>query len=619
MPAFSNPKSLELFGRFIVPGRKIFVDMANGDDGNDGGQNLPYATLARGIQDVRSGRNDFVVVVNGGAPGTGVAADPLVVVGKNGFGIVGLNFPGILPPTNRAALVIPTAWARTSATNATATVPSGHGAVAGDYWFIHSVQQSGTARLRGVGRVTSATATTINFRVNAAGALTDQPYTAPGALGFLTPCPLAFEQCTQVLLAGLSFGADLFTDSLSGCVFSGGISNATISGISVYRNVFGSACLGFYTVPAAANLYGSGQAINVEGNVFSPNFTTFQTNVKNTSHIFLQGGIDVLLADNVMQVLQASVTWGGAAFIEHVQTNPGAGYTITGNKLITNVPAGKFIRSNESGGGGGKIFVEQNYYSDVPVQRENLAVDPNGAIFDRLSTTLPQQDYIPSPLGVVRQGSGVLGSFRVTGGTSLAVQTTATQADNWYNGARVVVYSTASGAAAHAEVASYSATSGTFNLEDALPFTPAAGDAVIVLANHADVARDVWGHALPGTYGANTAGERLATTDDRVDVAVSTRVTPAGVTSAVYGATEVAAGAAGEMGTLLLRIADHVIGDAEIDFPGSDALGWQLVVRDRADAILARYNMFDEANARITGTVATFISNKKAVSRLDKV
>lgn len=49
-----------------------------------------------------------------------------------------------------------------------------------------------------------------------------------------------------------------------------------------------------------------------------------------------------------------------------------------------------------------------------------------------------------------------------------------------------------------------------------------AWDATTAASTIADA---VWATVLPGTYSAGTAGERLATTDDRVDVAVSTRST----------------------------------------------------------------------------------------------
>lgn len=67
------------------------------------------------------------------------------------------------------------------------------------------------------------------------------------------------------------------------------------------------------------------------------------------------------------------------------------------------------------------------------------------------------------------------------------------------------------------------------------------------------------------------------------------------------------------------EIVNHVVGDALIDFAGNDLLGWQLVQRDVDDVEIARYNLFDEADARITGTVADFISNKKAVARLERL
>lgn len=520
MPAFNVPKNLDLLGRFIIPGKKVYVDTLNGDDTFDGSENWPYATLARGVADLRNGRNDFLIYLNTAAVGVGVAEDPVVISGLSSFGIVGLGLPGILPPASHAALVVPTVWTRNTAILCTVTVPAGHGAQVGDYYFVHGVAQSGDTRLRGVARVNAVTATTIQLRPHVVGAAGNQPYTAPGALGFLTPCPLVFEGCTNVVVAGLAFVGEL-SDSMSGLVVSGGSSAANVigTGYSITRNAFLTANLGFYNLPAAPNLSSAGTLISVEGNVFSPNLIGGLTvNAATTSYVWLSGMIEPVFHDNVFQMFTASISWTGAAFIEHAATNPGAGYQFSGNRILSaNLPAAKLIRSNEASGGGGRIFFEGNFYADVLDPRESFLIDPNGQIRERLSARSAQQDYNASPLDVVRRGSGAVAAFRVTGGSASAVQTNATQASGWYNGARIVCYGVGAGAAAHAEVESYSSTSGTFTLEDALPFTPAVGDVLLVLSNHADVARDVWEAALPGAFAAGTAGERLATAEDAAE------------------------------------------------------------------------------------------------------
>lgn len=73
----------------------------------------------------------------------------------------------------------------------------------------------------------------------------------------------------------------------------------------------------------------------------------------------------------------------------------------------------------------------------------------------------------------------IMGVFTASGGTADAVTTDATKADGFYDGLTVVVRN-ADGNVSR-RIASYSQTDGTFSFDDGLPFTPAAGDEVIVL------------------------------------------------------------------------------------------------------------------------------------------
>ena len=57
-----------------------------------------------------------------------------------------------------------------------------------------------------------------------------------------------------------------------------------------------------------------------------------------------------------------------------------------------------------------------------------------------------------------------------------------------------------------------------------------------------------------------------------------------------------------------------VFGGRDIDFVGSDLLGWQRVERDQVGAELARYNLFDETNTRIDEPVASFIARAGMIS-----
>jgi hypothetical protein len=76
-------------------------------------------------------------------------------------------------------------------------------------------------------------------------------------------------------------------------------------------------------------------------------------------------------------------------------------------------------------------------------------------------------------------GALIMGVFTASGGGVDGVETDATQADGFYDGLTVVVRN-ASGNVSR-RIASYVQTDGVFYFDDDLPFTPAAGDEVIVL------------------------------------------------------------------------------------------------------------------------------------------
>lgn len=56
-------------------------------------------------------------------------------------------------------------------------------------------------------------------------------------------------------------------------------------------------------------------------------------------------------------------------------------------------------------------------------------------------------------------------------------------------------------------------------------------------------------------------------------------------------------------------------GGRDIDFTGNDALGWQRIERDTIGVEVARYNLFDQDDNRITGTVAQFFADQKMIAK----
>lgn len=72
----------------LVPGSGIWVDPATGDDGTgDGSEGNPYATVGRGTQDIRSGRNDVVILLGD------TTEAQVQVANKDDWALIGLGSP----------------------------------------------------------------------------------------------------------------------------------------------------------------------------------------------------------------------------------------------------------------------------------------------------------------------------------------------------------------------------------------------------------------------------------------------------------------------------------------------------------------------------------------------
>jgi len=131
------------------------------------------------------------------------------------------------------------------------------------------------------------------------------------------------------------------------------------------------------------------------------------------------------------------------------------------------------------------------------------------------------------------------------GSSPTEIRTGLTQADDFFNNMQVVVINAAGIAVRNVD--DYANLNGAITVT-ALPFTPALGDVVLVLArtgsvpvNTSAIATAVWDEALPGAHAAGSAGERLATTDDRVDAAITTRAAPGDAMDLVADAVDAAA------------------------------------------------------------------------------
>lgn len=167
----------------------------------------------------------------------------------------------------------------------------------------------------------------------------------------------------------------------------------------------------------------------------------------------------------------------------------------------------------------------------------------------------------------------------------------------------------------------------TTNIDAATSSRAVPGDAMDLTAGAVDA---IWDESLLAHNTFFTAGYFLRNVDLIVWAEATADIVTAGsigefildnlapaaqealVTDAVWGRTEAQLLAAGETGELLGKGLSR---NTFIDFVGNDALGWQSVTLNSAGSEIGRANLFDEAGARITGSVADFIDGKKTVAR----
>lgn len=92
---------------------------------------------------------------------------------------------------------------------------------------------------------------------------------------------------------------------------------------------------------------------------------------------------------------------------------------------------------------------------------------------------------------------------------------------------QILVFETGALAGIAKTIAAYDGTTKRITLGEDAAVAPANGDLFVIIGMHVhpkeSIAETVWETSLPGAFVAGSAGERLATTDDRVDASVSSR------------------------------------------------------------------------------------------------
>jgi len=121
-----------------------------------------------------------------------------------------------------------------------------------------------------------------------------------------------------------------------------------------------------------------------------------------------------------------------------------------------------------------------------------------------------------------------------------------------------------------------------------------------VLLDASNTAGTIAVRGWPGPFTDNSAGATINTQGLGANVLLATLTASGNTVDAELSS--------------MLALRSFIEGGRDLDFAGNDALGWQRIERDIAGAILRRYNLFDEAGARINETVASFINRGGMIS-----
>ena len=304
---------------------------------------------------------------------------------------------------------------------------------------------------------------------------------------------------------------------------------------------FLNSAIGFAGFDPSATLGFNGGNIFIERNSFLSNtFGLGGPRVYEAGLLYFDAGDNIEVSENIFQRSDLTAAASGSDGFINLDRSPRTSLLFTNNRVDGNPVAGQgiplsglFVTQNPNLE---RVFVEQNVFTHPGIGAEFIAVDATGALRERNPTRFLGADRIESPIDQIRNVIGALASLRVTGGTASSVQTNATQADGFFDGTRIVVRSSTE--AAFGLTHEYLQANGTFNLERPLPFTPAAGDAFLVLGTgdvHSLLDHDLAAHTTLGSV-----GEAL----NNADVPTSTRAAPGDAMDLVTDAVDAAAVAA---------------------------------------------------------------------------
>lgn len=399
MPGFNNADQA-FYDRFArSPGRRIFVNVTTGSDMaglGDGSIARPYLTIARAVQDLRSGRNDVVLVT-----GDPTENGPVRVDSIDSFAIIGNR--SLWSPGN-AGIQQPTSSADGGGDLITYTFAAAHGFADGDLVVTYAGVGSGSTRPNGVAVVQNATATTLDLEPPA-----KDPSFSPNATEpfFVRPA-LQITDCTGVLVQGMLFGGDILSEEANGLFFRN-CGDPRIVGCS-----FGLSILAISAGTGAVDIINFGRSNLIEGcDIIPTNIITSTPDRAAMPNIMIQGAADFRFVNNnfIPTTLDGGfndIAWdqGGGEGLIHVATNPVLGATFFGNSFTNrfSTPLGGtpadytplfHLDDPAASNGLDRIFVRGNFFQDSLSGRP-ITVDDAQGLTDEEPATAVFQDYVPT-------------------------------------------------------------------------------------------------------------------------------------------------------------------------------------------------------------------------------
>lgn len=384
----------------FAPGRVIYVDGTSGSDTTgtgDGSDPRPYATVARGAQDLRSGRNDVLYI-----RGTSHAENTRVTISNiNGFAIIGnrLNWEAA-----DSAIQQPTASADGGGSLIRYTL-AGHGFNNGDLVVLYGGVGAGSTRPNGIAVIQNATASTFDVEPPEK----DPSFSANMTEPFVIRSTMQISGCNNFLIQGIIFGSSSLLGNTGAALMIRDCGENRIVGCS-----FGLGMLAIAAGTSGASLINFGRRNLIEDCDFIPSNIQGVTDRRGVMPcMMIQGAGDFVVQgcnffpttfNSGFSEVGWQTVYPGLEGVIHIASNP-----VLGAAFLSNRFANKFgdplggtppdytslfhLDDPAASGGLDRVFARGNWYQDTTTG-EPVDVDDTEGMQDRESAAIIGQENV---------------------------------------------------------------------------------------------------------------------------------------------------------------------------------------------------------------------------------